>query len=402
MFKIENKLDFITDILVTLLIALFTILSSLSEGIFIMIGLLLLIILINISRHGLHLRKELYLKYMMMVIVYTYATSLWALLPSDAYEKTGSLINIALCMIILYDTYYNANLDRLLRAVMWSGYIVVIYTFLFYGFSYVMLALTLGERMESDFANINNVAMAATFSLIINCYFGLYKKWDISILFSIPSMLIVFGSGTRKAIIMIVAGLFILVMMKQFLKGKNFFSLAFRFVMAIFIMVLIIVAMSQLEIAQGVMGRMEGLIASFTGEGVIDRSSMLRSELRELGFSTMLEYPLGIGMGCPHILALRNTGFDFYLHSNYAEIAAGGGIIGLIVFYSIYLHFAKLRFYLKKDDISIILSALVVVMLLKDYGCVTYYYKDNYMLFIIICLYLSQKRRGWVYGFDKL
>lgn len=30
-------------------------------------------------------------------------------------------------------------------------------------------------------------------------------------------------------------------------------------------------------------------------------------------------------------------------------------------------------------------------MLVKDYGAVTYSYKDNYLLFVIICLYLSQK-----------
>jgi len=172
--------------------------------------------------------------------------------------------------------------------------------------------------------------------------------------------------------------------------------------MAIFAMILFFVAISHLEVAQGIMERMEGLIALFTGEGVIDSSSNVRSELQEIGFSTMLEHPFGIGIGCPHILALQKTGYDFYLHCNYAEIAAGGGILGLIVFYSIYFHFSKLRFYLKEDSIAIVLLALVVVMLVKDYGAVTYSYKDNYLLFVIICLYLSQKSREYVYGFDKL
>ena len=75
--------------------------------------------------------------------------------------------------------------------------------------------------MESDFANINNVAMAAAFSLVINCYFCLYKKWNISILLALPSILVVFASGTRKAVFMIIAGLFILVIVKQILRSKN-------------------------------------------------------------------------------------------------------------------------------------------------------------------------------------
>ena len=169
MMKVGN--NFIIDVLVTLLIASFTILSSLSSGIFIMMGLLLLIILISMPRCGFHIRKGFCMSYMISVIVYTYTTSLWALVPSDTYEIGGSLINITLCMLILYNTYYHANLNRLLYAVMWSGYIVVIYTFLYYGFSYVMLILSIGERMESDFANINNVAMAAAFSLVLYCYF---------------------------------------------------------------------------------------------------------------------------------------------------------------------------------------------------------------------------------------
>ena len=398
--KVGN--NFIIDVLVTLLIASFTILSSLSSGIFIMMGLLLLIILISMPRCGFHIRKGFCMSYMISVIVYTYTTSLWALVPSDTYEIGGSLINITLCMLILYNTYYHANLNRLLYAVMWSGYIVVIYTFLYYGFSYVMLILSIGERMESDFANINNVAMAAAFSLVINCYFYLYKKWNISILLALPSILVVFASGTRKAVFMIIAGLFILVIVKQILRSKNAWGLMLRVVMAIFAMILFFVAISHLEVAQGIMERMEGLIALFTGEGVIDSSSNVRSELQEIGFSTMLEHPFGIGIGCPHILALQKTGYDFYLHCNYAEIAAGGGILGLIVFYSIYFHFSKLRFYLKEDSIAIVLLALVVVMLVKDYGAVTYSYKDNYLLFVIICLYLSQKSREYVYGFDKL
>lgn len=401
MFKVDNKLDFITDVLVTALITSFTILSGVSNGIFIMMGLLVLIMTMNIVRHGFHIRKGIYLVYMLAVTLYTYATSLWALEPSDTYAMVGSLVNITLCMVILYDTYYNVNLYRLLRAIMWSGYVLVIYTISYYGLSYVLQVLAFGERMASDFANINNVAMAATFSIIINCYFVFYNKWDFSILFSLPALLVLFGSGTRKAVVMIIAGIFILVIMKQVLKGKNIFSLFFRVFIIIFVMILVVLIIAQLDMAQGIVERMNGLIASFTGQGVADHSALIRSDLRSLGFSTMLKHPMGIGIGCPHILALQYLSEDYYLHCNYAEIAAGGGFLGLIVFYSIYLHFAKLCYYLKKDSLAIILSALVIVMLLKDYGAVSYYYKDNYMIFVLICLYLSQKKRGALYGFDK-
>ena len=107
-------------------------------------------------------KRILYELYDICNSIYLYHFSM-GFSPSDTYEIGGSLINITLCMLILYNTYYHANLNRLLYAVMWSGYIVVIYTFLYYGFSYVMLILSIGERMESDFANINNVAMAAAF-----------------------------------------------------------------------------------------------------------------------------------------------------------------------------------------------------------------------------------------------
>ena len=86
--------------------------------------------------------------------------------------------------------------------------------------------------------NINNVAMAAAFSLVINCYFCLYKKWNISILLALPSILVVFASGTRKAVFMIIAGLFYFSNSETDIEKQECLGLMLRVVMAIFAMIL--------------------------------------------------------------------------------------------------------------------------------------------------------------------
>lgn len=393
MFKIDFNTNLITDILVTLLLISFTLLSSYTWGFGVMMSIIAIIMLLNIRKHGFHFRNGTYLKYMLMLIVYTLMTSIWALEPTDTYEKAGTLISITLFIIVLYDTYYNANLNRLLYAIMWSGYLLLIYSFFYYGYSNLILIISLGDRLSSEFSNVNVIAMNVVISLIINIYYFFFKKKDLNILLALPAVILLIATASRKAIVMVIAGVLMMVLFKQYLRTKNYLFLLIKVIMIIALSLVIVLYLSQFEIFQSVTSRMEGLIASFTGEGVADHSSLERQEMRKLGLDIMNKYPLGIGIGCSHILSAKFIGHDAYLHNNYVEIAAGGGIIGLIVFYSIYLHFTKLRFYLRKEKLSIILSIIVVLMLLKDYGAVSYYYKENYVYFTLICLYLSQKKR---------
>jgi len=139
---------------------------------------------------------------------------------------------------------------------------------------------------------------------------------------------------------------------------------------------------------------MDGLIASFTGEGHIDSSSALRAYYRFLGFAQLEESPfLGIGMGNARILALSATGHDCYLHCNYAELAANGGIIGLILYYWIYIPILRKEWKVRKlDYCAPLILFIVFIRLVMDYGAVTYYGKTTYFLLMVALLHINKLR----------
>ena len=58
-----------------------------------------------------------------------------------------------------------------------------------------------------------------------------------------------------------------------------------------------------------------------------------------------------MGMGCSYFLTNEEFGENTYLHDNYVELAACGGIFALVSYYSIFLYLLwKERKYYKVDD----------------------------------------------------
>lgn len=89
---------------------------------------------------------------------------------------------------------------------------------------------------------------------------------------------------------------------------------------------------------------MEGLLAMVTGNGEIDHSAQVRQDMFKLGISIFKDNPIfGIGMGQCSYLYTKYIGHDCYLHNNYAELLANGGVVGTYLFYRIYLSVIKTK-----------------------------------------------------------
>ena len=132
--------------------------------------------------------------------------------------------------------------------------------------------------------------------------------------------------------------------------------------------------------------RFENLIHQLTGSGYADYSVRTRASLNELGMKLFSENPiLGIGMDCSRIPAKNLTGREYYLHNNFIELLADGGVIGFILFYSIYAllfyRMIKLRKYRDAEyDISLILMLIHVVL---GYAYVSYYNRETYFYLLV-------------------
>ena len=116
----------------------------------------------------------------------------------------------------------------------------------------------------------------------------------------------------------------------------------------------------------------------------------------QIGMNLFKQHPfLGVGMDNAKIYTEPAFGVaNYYLHNNYVELLADGGMVGLAVYYSIYaVILVKLW---KNRDFTTgefnIVFLILILRLILDYGMVSYESKNTY--FYLLIFYLEYKKRA--------
>lgn len=140
-----------------------------------------------------------------------------------------------------------------------------------------------------------------------------------------------------------------------------------------------------------VINRLENMLNAFRGIGEIDNSTSTRLELIKLGIHIFKGHPL-YGIGMDNAKTITESIFnktDYYLHNNYIELLADGGIIGFIMYYWFYVLILLKLIHFKnfKNGYYNICLILFLLFLIMDYGSVSYISKERY--FYILILYLQ-------------
>ena len=130
------------------------------------------------------------------------------------------------------------------------------------------------------------------------------------------------------------------------------------------------------------------------GESSADSSSLLRQQYVNIGLSAFSENPFfGIGIGSSLVLTSQYTSHTTYLHNNFVELLACGGIVGFVLYYSMFLFLAFMiitkRHYLGKK--AALLLTLLLVLLISDFGTVSYYTKETHFYFLIFTICVEKK-----------
>ena len=323
-------------------------------------------------------------------------TIFWARNYFFAMEKANTLFKIFICMTVLYSYYHKRpDIDVILKTVLWSGYKVSFYAIIHYGPSRVLFN---SARLYNEFLNVNSLGMLSSLTIIIHLYYiHFFKKYRDWFFLMIPLVFLIGSTQSRKAIIMLVVGYMFLIIFKNTDNIKKNLLPILRILFVAFMVVLVLVLLSQTDVFHGATTRMNDLIASFTGGE--SHSTNLRKVYRELGWHQLQLTPLlGIGMGNGRLLALEATNHDCYLHCNYAEIAACGGVIGLISYYGIYLYILVKEYkYLSVDKYAVIVVTIIFCKLLTDWGAVEYASKSTYYLFMMYFIHLEQCKAKYPY-----
>lgn len=380
-------------------------------GRYIYLALAVAIFLLTALRNGGRIRVKLcrYHAYVLAFVVYTGFSAAWAWAPAEAFSKCITLLNIFICCAMMYPYYAQQDsAEPLLSIFMWAGYLVALYSIQKIGLAAILEAtISASARMYFEYNNANTLGMLCALAIVIQAYRWLFGRFSLSALFSVPALLVVAASQSRKAILMIPLGIIILLFLKN-LGNRSFFKSFFRIVLSIALFAAVLVLISRISIFRGVNERLKTMIASFTGEGAADGSSLLRKKMREVGFAQFLKTPIfGIGIGCSDVLLQHTINRSTYLHNNYIELLACGGIVGTALYYvprlALLRDFWSSRFLRNRQAIACL--TILLLLLIMDYGAVAYSEKMQYLYLLMLFVQADKLRESnhqtWEDGADE-
>lgn len=330
--------------------------------------------------------------FMLTLISYTALSILWAIDIDDPITKLLTFTQIFICMCVLYNYYVRKNsIDDLLSVLKWTGYIISVYSLYYYGFSNVLSMMNSGIRLDNDYANVNTIGMSAAYSIIIQIDgFLRSKKISWESLFCIPAFIMVIATQSRKALLILLVSIAMLLILRNY-NPRKFFINIIKIVIALFAFGIMLRYLSDFEIFAGINHRMEYLVLVFTGEGQLGASTMMRQKMIELGLEQFWQAPIfGIGIGCPHVIANQYLRFDAYLHNGFVEMLAAGGIIGFFIYYGAFAYLFLKMYKMKtiEDNNKILCFVLLITLFFREYAMVSLYSKSTYFYFMIFFLFI--------------
>jgi putative O-antigen polymerase len=337
---------------------------------------------------------------------YCFLSATWAIRADYAVEKGLTIIKILVCMSILY-SYYSVRknaLEELFSVLFWAGAIVVFYSYIFYGKDLIIDVILRSKRLENIFSNVNSIGMLSGVMIIISIFKLIYDKSIWYVIFDIPAVVLILATASRKALVIVFIGVFLLFVFKNF--NRNIFITIFWTIGISIISFLLIRWLMSLEAFSGIEKRMDGMVALLTGRGIVDSSSWLRYEYIKLGINIFKENPIiGVGIGNARIFVSSNYGYDAYLHNNYVELLANGGILGFTIYYYIYYSVIKdvIKYFKYREKYIVVVIILLVMQLIMDYGSVSYYYKNTifyFLIFFISIRKMKERKRSETISFN--
>lgn len=395
--KIAEKLIWV---LTVFLFVSFMVFETYTWGRYAFLAASVLILVLDVLSHRRRftIRLERYHWHTLAFAGFTAFSALWALDSGNSLTQATTILLTLACSSMLY-IHYKRELDiqRLLDAVRWTGFVVAIYAILFYGLDVIQLAAA-GKRLDNDFSNVNTIGMAAALSCVIQIHEVLYGRSRKATVMMIPCVIMIAACQSRKALVLLLMGTFAVYVLKN-RQSKNWTNKLFRMVMLLIGAVLLVSMLYSLPIFAGVRVRMDRMILGLLGQSGADSSTLLRQEMTELGWEWFLKNPLsGVGVGCPHILARRYIGRDTYLHNNFAELLCGGGLPGFCIYYSMYVYLFKNLWKYRQGDQKLFEIGLVwlVLMLFLDYGMVSYYSKQQWFYLMIHFLNVFHLKKNYM------
>lgn len=246
----------------------------------------------------------------------------------------------------------------------------------------------IGAQRMGNVAGIHSNAFGKfmAFGSLISIYIYIEFR-HLKYLFFVPFFLILmFLSGSRGAILLCLGGILGFV----FLFSKNLKKYIYIFIFIIFLYIILNWLITNPTMYRLVGWRLEGLIGLFSSEHEIDASTSGRLFFIESAQELFSKYPLfGAGLdNFQYYVWLDGFSRELYSHCNHWELLSTLGIVGYLLFYSLYFSIIikGIKKNVSMNKPNRFAFVLIIVILVIDYVIISYY--DVFTQFMVaICFF---------------
>ena len=316
------------------------------------------------------------------------ASCIWAVATEAALSRAMTVGQILILIVLLHNYLsQESKFIFFLNTLIWTGTIFAAYVVLRIGITAFLEGLESGLRLGGEINNVNAIGIMTAMNAIMSVWQIFYQKKHLYWLNLALSSLVCLASGSRNAIICLLAGLVLLFFLKGNY-GKKIISLLQG--AAIIVALLLILQLPAFDVFTS---RIEALFDAFFSGGSNDTSVSTRLEMIVVGFQEFLKSPIiGHGIGYSTVITLEVFGRETYLHNNYVELLSSVGLVGTLIYYALYFTPIKHLFgYVKKQNAhSVLLFTILLMFMLSHIGGVDYYDKIAYLYILAAWLCVSQ------------
>jgi O-antigen ligase len=305
-----------------------------------------------------------------ILVFYEIISCVWAFNQEVAISQL--VTQLQLFVLFFFSYMYIKQIGRLedyYNAMYLSGIGLIFYSLYVYGgLSSFLAIMSTGHRMGDLIGNQNTYGLVFANAALVALYYFFFNNEKRYIL--LAGLFIFFGlsSGSKKVVFLLILGLFFLILSKYGVRKL------FKVIVYSFTSVLVGLGIIHLPLFSTILERLESYL-SVTG----NTSDNLRAELIRYGLDLFYENPL-LGYGLNNYSLFHWSGT--YSHNNYIEILVSLGIMGFLIYYSIFINstIALLKKRKNLKSIHALLVFSIISSLIFGYGMVQFYSKGIWIL----------------------
>lgn len=333
---------------------------------------------------------NIFLVWSISELAFCILSSIWSINQITTFQACKNIFIVLFICSMTYSMIENRDdFQKLWKSV------CIAFTF---NASYVLFIVGIDNlgtsRLGVDFEglelwNANTIGAFVGFGCVMFLHSVLFSNKKIgkivNAVLALFMLLMCLNTGSRKALLVVTTT----VVLYFYLKDQGNKRLRNVLIMLVLLIVLWNIIMTNDSLHDLIGARMERMVDSLLGHQTSENSMGMRTLMITQGIIFFSKNPIwGYGLDCYRYLSPFNT----YAHNNYIELMVGTGLVGVLIYYSIYIYaFAKGYYFVFKehDDIAIFLFSLLVITVINHMALVSYNDITYNIIFLLFISYIK-------------